>query len=162
VSYARVIVRIVLYAVFVVGLVSATAAPVAADTAPLTQFDQVANVAESKIGDPWVHFAKGPDKFDCVGFVWYAFHEKGLEDLIGGYRGVKAYYNWFQARGLASRTDPQPGDLIIWGKFEHIGIYLGGGQAISALINPYGVKIHPVTGYIHMAVKAYLHTNLQH
>lgn len=120
----------------------------------------VFQVAHSKIGDRWVHFAKGPDKFDCVGFVWYAFNQNDLQSHIGGYRGVKGYYDWFKARGLVATSNPQPGDLIIWGNFTHLGIYIGDGQAISALINPWGVKVHPVSGWIPMRVKAYLHTQL--
>ena len=54
----------------------------------------------------------------------------------------------------------QPGDLIVWGANKHIGIYLGGGMAISTLINPHGVSIHPVLGYLGMPVKAYLHVQL--
>ena len=59
------------------------------------------------------------------------------------------------------RATALPGDLIVWGRNKHIGIYLGDGMAISALINPYGVKVHRVTGYIGMRVKAYLHVKLE-
>jgi hypothetical protein len=41
-----------------------------------------------------------------------------------------------------------------------MGIYIGGGMAVSALVNPYGVKVHPVTGYLGMRLKAYLHVNI--
>ncbi len=158
-GFARAVARISLPVALLLGLVLATAAPVAASE-PKSEYDRVVEVAMSKIGAPWVHYAKGPDKFDCVGFVWYAFHENGLQDRIGGRRGVRAYYNWFKERGLASRSDPQPGDLVIWGDFQHIGIYLGNDMAISALINPYGVKVHPVSRWIPARVKAYLHTML--
>jgi cell wall-associated NlpC family hydrolase len=140
-------------------LIFATAAPVAA--AEGTELDRIVATATAQLGDKWVHFAKGPDRFDCVGFVFFAYDQNGLRERIGGYRGVKAYFNWFQSRGMANLTNPQPGDLIVWGRFQHIGIYLGGGMAISALVNPYGVKIHPVTGYIGMKVKAYLHTQIE-
>jgi hypothetical protein len=39
-------------------------------------------------------------------------------------------------------------------------MYIGDGKAISALINPYGVKIHPVKGYLNVGFKAYLHVNI--
>jgi cell wall-associated NlpC family hydrolase len=159
VSFARAAARLVLLASIVAGLLVGAAAPVAADeSAPATQLEQVLATAKEHLGARWVHYAKGPNVFDCVGFVFYAYNENGLKDLIGGYRGVKAYFKWFQERGLASQSNPQPGDLIVWGKFKHIGIYMGPDQAISALINPYGVSIHPIRkSWIGMAVKAYLH-----
>ncbi len=158
-GFARTVARISLPVALLLGLVLATSAPVAA-SGQTTDYDRVVDVAASKIGARWVHYAKGPDKFDCVGFVWYAFKMNDLQSHIGGYRGVKSYYNWFKERGLAATSNPQPGDLIIWGKFKHIGIYLGDGMAISALINPWGVKIHKAKGWIPMRVKAYLHTQL--
>jgi cell wall-associated NlpC family hydrolase len=157
VSVASGVARFVLLGSILASLLLATAAPVAAAG---TELDRVIATATAQRGDRWVHYAKGPDKFDCVGFVFFSFDQNGLKERIGGYRGVKGYFKWFQSRGLAGLTNPLPGDLIVWGKFQHIGIYLGNGMAISALINPYGVKIHPVTGYIGMKVKAYLHTQI--
>jgi cell wall-associated NlpC family hydrolase len=141
-------------------LTLATAGPVGAgDTA--TDYQRVYKVAKAQIGDPWKHYAKGPHKFDCVGFVWFVFAENGLKDRIGGYRGVKSYYNWFKSRGLVSKSNPKVGDLVVWGRFKHIGMYIGDGKAISALINPYGVKIHKVKGYLNVGFKAYLHVKIQ-
>ena len=61
---------------------------------------------------------------------------------------MAGYLDWFKAQGAdrASMSNPLPGDLIIWGKNKHMGIYLGDGMAISALINPYGVKVHTSDG----------------
>lgn len=42
---------------------------------------------------------------------------------------VAGYFNWFRARGLTSRSNPRPGDLIVWGDTKHIGIYVGDGKA---------------------------------
>jgi cell wall-associated NlpC family hydrolase len=135
----------------------ATAAPVAAAE---TEYESVRQLAMSKIGANWVHYAKGPNTFDCVGFVWYIYKMNDLQDRIGGYRGVKAYHNWFQERGLVSTSNPRLGDLVIWGKFKHIGMYIGDGMAISALVQPYGVKVHPVKGYLNVKFKEYLHTQI--
>jgi len=161
VALARAVARISLPLALVLGVLITNAAPAAAasSTTP-SQFAEVFDLAKTKIGDPWVHYAKGPAKFDCVGFVWFIFHSNDLQDKIGGTRGVQGYYDWFKARGLVSKTDPQPGDLIIWGNFQHIGMYIGNGQAISALINPWGVKIHPVKGWLNVPFSYYLHTHL--
>lgn len=153
--------RISLSVALLVGLILVSAGPVAAGAGVPSEYDRVVATAKSKIGAKWVHYARGPEQFDCVGFVWFAFKQNDLQSKIGGYRGVKSYYNWFRERGLVSTSNPRPGDLVIWGRFKHIGLYLGDGQAISALVNPYGVKVHPVKGYINMSVKAYLRTNLE-
>ncbi len=118
-----------------------TAAPVAAAD-PETK--RVVSVAKNQIGDPWVWGKIGPDKFDCVGLVYYSFRQAGLATRIGGYRGVKGYRDWFADRGRVSRSNGRRGDLVIWGNNQHIGIYLGRGRAISALTS--GVKIHGLHG----------------
>ena len=134
-------------------------APVATATGS-TEYDMIYNTAHSKLGDQWVFRGRGPSVFDCSGLVWYAFHQNALQDRIGGYRSVAGYYKWFRARGLVSRSNPQIGDLIVWGRNQHIGIYIGNGLAISTLVTRSGVSIHPVTGYLGIRVKAYLHTQI--
>lgn len=153
---------IVILALALTALVGA-AAPVAADEAPpQTELQMVVDAATAQLGAHWSFAAVGPNQFDCSGLVTFAYKSTGLLDRIGGKRRtVEGYYNWFNKRHLADLDNPLPGDLIVWGKNQHIGMYLGDGMAISALINPYGVKIHKVTGYIHMKLKAYLHVNLE-
>ena len=156
-ALARVVSRVSLPITLLLGLIMSTAAPVAAAG---TEYDRVYSLAESKLGANWVHYAKGPNTFDCVGFVWYIYKMNDLQDRIGGYRGVGAYLSWFRERGLASTSNPKLGDLIIWGANKHIGMYIGNGMAISALVQPYGVKIHPVKGYLNVKFKTYLHTRI--
>jgi len=160
VARARAVARILLPLAIVIGVLMTNVAPAAASTSPNDDFSKVFGLAKTKIGDPWVHYAKGPNRFDCVGFVWYIYHEYDLQSHIGGYRGVKSYYNWFRSRGLVSKSNPQVGDLIIWGRVKHIGMYIGDGKAISALVKPYNVKIHPVKGWLNVGFKYYLHTHL--
>ncbi len=156
--FARAVARISIPLVLVLGLMFSVA-PVAA-SGGTTEFQQIFASGRAKLGAPWVHYAKGPNKFDCVGFVWWTFAQHGLKDRIGGNRGVRSYYSWFRARGQVSRSNPRPGDLVIWGDFKHIGMYVGDGKAISALVNPYGVKVHPVKGYLNVPFRYYLHTRI--
>jgi cell wall-associated NlpC family hydrolase len=160
VAVARAVARITLPLALVLGVLLANVAPAAASTSPQSDFQKIFSLAKTKIGDPWVHYAKGPNRFDCVGYVWYIYHYFNLQTDIGGYRGVKGYYDWFRARGAVSRDNPKPGDLIIWGNFQHVGMYVGNGYAISALINPWGVKIHPVKGWLNESFRYYLHVHL--
>ena len=151
--------RVGLIAIFVMALVQIMS-PVAAAATPKTEYDLVYATAYSKLGDQWKFRATGPNLFDCSGLVWYAFHENNLQDRIGGYRSVAGYFNWFKARGLVSRDNPRLGDLVVWGANQHIGIYVGGGNAISTLVTKSGVSINPVKGYLGIRFKAYLHTQI--
>ena len=72
------------------------------------------------------------------------------------------YYRWFKNRGLLAGRG-HVGDLVWWkknGTIKHIGIYIGGGYAVSALVNPWGVRKHTVRG-IHMRLAAYGHVRLE-
>ena len=131
-----------------------------APTAAASERDLVRTIARNQIGDRFLLGADGPNRFDCSGLVSFAYSRAGLLDRIGGYRRAAGYLQWFRERGRVSRYNPRPGDLVVWGRAEHIGIYLGSGKAISALVNPYGVRVHPVKGYINLPFKAYLHVRL--
>jgi cell wall-associated NlpC family hydrolase len=161
VASASAVARFVLLASILVGLLIVNVSPVAATGS--SQADRVTAVALNQRGDPWRHYAKGPDKFDCVGLLLFAYNQNGLKDKIGGYRSPGGYYNWFRDRGLVTQdmSKARPGDLIIWGRNQHAGIYLGDGMAVSALINPYGVSKHKVYGYIGMKVKGFLRVNIE-
>ena len=135
-------------------------APTVGAVTPPTEYDLVYATARAQLGDRWQHRAKGPNRFDCSGLVWYAFHANNLHDRIGGYRSVAGYFTWFRNLGLVSRADPPVGDLVVWGSNQHIGIYIGDGKAISTLTTRRGVTIHPVFGYLGVRFKAYLHTQI--
>jgi len=101
------------------------------------------------LGVPYKLGTEGPDKFDCSGFLFRVFSDVGQLPRIGGSRLLaRGYMRWFVSRGLFTRDvdKAEPGDLVVWDMGEHIGIYLGGGKAISALVNPYGITIHTLHG----------------
>ncbi len=139
-------------------LAPSTAAPVAA-ASPKTEAQQIIAIAKKQLGDPWVHGATGPRAFDCSGLVIYAYRKAGDSKVIGKgkYRSARALYRYFKARGLADRKNPKPGDLVIWGRGTHVGIYIGNGKAISTLTR--GVKIHKVHA-VTARFTAYLHTGM--
>jgi hypothetical protein len=116
-------------------------------------------IAKSKLGARWVYGAAGPGAFDCSGLVIYSFSKAGVASIIGSgrARSARALYAWFRDRGLASATDGQPGDLVIWGGGTHVGIYLGNGMAISTLLN--GVRIHSIRATT-ARFTAFLHTGI--
>ena len=153
---ARAFIPALLAGAVLIGLAPVT--PVAAAT-PTTEAQQIIQIAKAQIGDPWRYGATGPYAFDCSGLVIYAFKAAGDYAAIGSgnYRSARAMYDWFRNRGLASRTNPKPGDLVVWGSGSHIGIYIGSGMAISTLTS--GVKVHGVFA-VTASFTAYLHTGM--
>jgi peptidoglycan DL-endopeptidase CwlO len=124
-----------------------------------TEANQVIQIAKAQLGDPWRYGATGPYAFDCSGLVIYAYKSAGDLALIGNgnYRSASALYAYFRDRGRTSRTTATPGDLVVWGGGSHIGIYLGGGMAISTLNS--GVRIHAVNA-LTAPFTAYLRTGI--
>ena len=124
-----------------------------------SQRARIVQIAESHIGAVYKFGAEGMQAFDCSGLVFRVFKEAGLVSKISGIRrGAKGYYHWFRKRGLASRSNPKPGDLVIWHRGKHIGIYVGDGQVVSALNKKYGVRktgisfVSGFTTYLHVRI----------
>ena len=120
--------------------------------------EAVIAAARDYLGHGYQLGAEGPKQFDCSGFVYRAFLDTGELPRIGGMRlRAVGYLRWFIARGQFTRDvdKAERGDLVVWDRGEHIGIYLGDGKAISALIDPYGVSVHSLRG-LHMPVDYFL------
>jgi cell wall-associated NlpC family hydrolase len=124
-----------------------------------TEAQQIIRIARTTLGRPWRYGANGPRAFDCSGMVIYAFKRAGDGRAVanGHLRSARALYHWYKSRGLASRSNPKIGDLVIWGRGTHVGIYVGHGKAISTLTR--GVKIHRVRA-VTASFTAYLHTGM--
>jgi cell wall-associated NlpC family hydrolase len=124
-----------------------------------TEAQQIVAIAKAQRGDPWRYGASGPSAFDCSGLVTYAYKKAGDGRAIraGTLRSARSIYLYFKSRGKASRTNPKLGDLVVWGRGSHIGIYIGNGKAISTLRN--GVRIHGVHA-VSARFTAYLHTGM--
>jgi len=124
-----------------------------------TEAQQIIAIAKAQRGDPWRYGAAGPRAFDCSGLVIYAFRKAGDGSVVraGHLRSARSLYLYFKSHGKASRTNPKVGDLVVWGRGSHIGIYIGNGKAISTLRN--GVRIHRVNA-LTARFTAYLHTGM--
>ena len=85
------------------------------------------SVAQSKIGCPYVWGAKGPNSFDCSGFVYWCLNQVGVRQSYltsSGWRNVGKYQK------ITSFGSLQAGDIIV--VKGHVGIVAGGGQVIDA------------------------------
>ena len=138
----------------------AAAAPVAQSkpaAATPTLAERVIADAMRHLGAPYVWGSSGPSTFDCSGLVYRVFADNGLAGLIHDSHSAYEQYAIYRARGLASRSGGEPGDLVVYGGGSHIGIYLGDGRVISALVQ--GVRITGVYA-LTTPFTAFLHTDL--
>ena len=127
----------------------------------MSESQRVIRYARTHLGARFRIGTEGGRYFDCSGLVYRVYAQAHLLRKIGGGRKLAAgYYRWFRSRGLVSRSHPRPGDLVWWtkhGQIEHMGIYVGGGRAISALTT--GVKRHHLRS-ISVKFKAFGHVRL--
>lgn len=156
---------LVLGVIGILSVFSLQPAPALADsaqaaTAPTPAALRVIVAARTHIGAAYRAGTDGPRTFDCSGLVFRAFKEAGEAHVLGGVRRTAAgYQHRFEAQGQASRRGGQPGDLVIYARGGHIGIYLGHGKVISALTS--GVKVHGLRR-LNIPFTEFLHTHLSH
>lgn len=84
------------------------------------------SIASSKIGSPYVWGAKGPNSFDCSGFVYWCLNQAGVET---SYMTSSGWRNPGRFKKV-SMGELQPGDIVV--VRGHVGIYAGGGSVIDA------------------------------
>lgn len=85
------------------------------------------SVAKSKLGSPYVWGAKGPNAFDCSGFVYWCLNQVGVNQSYitsSGWRNVGRYTR------INNFSDIQAGDIVVVS--GHVGIAAGGGTVIDA------------------------------
>lgn len=60
-----------------------------------------------------------PNAFDCSSYTWWVFKQNGINIP----RTVRD-----QRTVVTPVTDPQPGDLVFYNNWYHVGIYAGNGM----------------------------------
>ena len=84
------------------------------------------SIASSKIGSPYVCGAKGPNSFDCSGFVYWCLNQAGVGT---SYMTSSGWRNPGRFKKV-SMGELQAGDIVV--VRGHVGIYAGGGSVIDA------------------------------
>ena len=85
------------------------------------------NMAASKVGSPYVWGAKGPNSFDCSGFVYWCLNRVGIRQSYltsSGWRSIGKY------KKITRYDDVQAGDIIV--EKGHMGIVAENGKVIDA------------------------------
>lgn len=85
------------------------------------------SIASSKLGCPYVWGAKGPNSFDCSGFVYYCLNQAGVNQ---SYITSSGWRNPGRYQRVSNFNDIQAGDIVVVN--GHVGIAAGGGTVIDA------------------------------
>lgn len=102
--------------------------------------------AQDGIGGAYVWGGESYKAWDCSGFVSYVFAQSGIS---------LTSYTFEMKNELAPTSNPQPGDIVFTNGFNHVGIYVGNGQMISALNPSQGTQLTSVDGGGMMPVDGY-------
>lgn len=102
-------------------------------TANKTGVEKLVALAESKIGSKYVRGAKGPNTFDCSGFVYWCVKNSGVSL---SYMTSVAWRTTSRFQRITSMGSIQRGDVLVFSgetsSTGHVGIYIGGGKMIDA------------------------------
>ena len=107
---------------------------------------EVVSTALDGQGGAYVWGGKSYKAWDCSGFVSYVLKQHGVN--------VTAYTKAMENE-LRPTSTPQPGDVVFTNGYNHVGIYLGNGQMISALNPSQGTQVTSVDGGGYMPVDGY-------
>ncbi len=98
-------------------------------------------VALTRIGDPYVWGATGPDSFDCSGLVQWAYKQVGVSV-------PRTSQQQAQGGTPVDPADMRPGDVItFYDDASHVGIYAGDGMMLHASTFGVPVKIQAVDSF---------------
>ncbi|NEW41723.1 C40 family peptidase [Nocardia cyriacigeorgica] len=87
----------------------------------------------TRVGDPYVWGATGPDQFDCSGLVQWAFKQVGKD--VPRTSSAQASYGT-----PVPKDDLRPGDVVFfYPDITHVGIYAGNGLMLHA--STFGVPV---------------------
>jgi peptidoglycan DL-endopeptidase CwlO len=81
--------------------------------------------AYAQVGKMYLFGAAGPDQFDCSGLTQAAWKQAGI------YLPHNAAQQ-HQRTSKVTRSQLQPGDLVYYNGFGHVGLYIGNNQIIHA------------------------------
>jgi cell wall-associated NlpC family hydrolase len=100
---------------------------------------QAVAIAEQYLGVPYVWGGASPDGFDCSGLVMYVYAQLGVSLPHNA-------YEQYLALPHVPTSDLEPGDLVFFNGFGHVGIYIGGGMIIHAPHTGTVVQISSISG----------------
>jgi peptidoglycan DL-endopeptidase CwlO len=103
--------------------------------------------ALSRVGDPYVWGAAGPNAFDCSGLVMWAYAQVGIS--LPHFSGAQ-----FADTTQISMSDLEPGDLVFPADpGQHVAMYIGGGMIVQAPFTGEDVQVVPLSSFFVLATR---------
>lgn len=114
-----------------------------------TKAEKVIKAAKSKLGCEYILGDRGPDTFDCSGFIYWCLRQAGVSCTRLNAAGFSNKTSWTK---ITSIDDLQKGDLIFFksdesSRVNHCGIYVGSGDMIDASSSYGKVVRRPLSSY---------------
>jgi peptidoglycan DL-endopeptidase CwlO len=101
--------------------------------------------AESRVGDPYVYGASGPNAFDCSGLVMWAYAQVGIS--LPHFSGAQ-----YADTTHISMSQLEPGDLVFPADpGQHVAMYVGGGMIVQAPYTGADVQVIPLSSFFVLA-----------
>ncbi|WP_433299851.1 NlpC/P60 family protein [Actinoplanes sp. CA-030573] len=106
---------------------------------------QALTFALAQRGDPYVWSEEGPDKYDCSGLMYAAYHSVGFP-----LTRVSRDQYWQTRNKVVDRYSLLPGDLLFfsysnsWRGIHHVAMYAGDGMMVEAPRTGLNVRLVPV------------------
>ncbi|MBO0856114.1 MAG: C40 family peptidase, partial [Nocardia sp.] len=105
--------------------------------------------ALTRVGDPYVWGATGPDQFDCSGLVQWAFHHVGINL-------PRTSEQQATVGTPVSKDQLQPGDVVFfYSDISHVGIYAGNGNILHASTFGVPVKVQSMASFPFNSARRY-------
>jgi peptidoglycan DL-endopeptidase CwlO len=106
------------------------------ETLPAPGEEAVA-IALRFLGTPYSWAGASPSGFDCSGFVMYVYGRLGVA------LPHSSSMLWEEGRAV-TRRELEPGDVVFFNGFSHVGIYMGGGRFVHS---PHGGDVVKVSRF---------------
>jgi cell wall-associated NlpC family hydrolase len=102
----------------------------------------VASYAVQFVGHPYVYGGASPGAFDCSGLVQYVYAQYGVSLP----HNAAAQYNTAYGAVVPSINNLAPGDMVFFAGtagpgITHVGLYIGGGRFVHAMMPGLGVQV---------------------
>lgn len=99
-----------------------------------SRINKFISAANAKVGCEYVLGDRGPNTFDCSGFVWYCLKQAGVSTTRLNAAGYSGKSDWKEIKSFGS---VQRGDILFFrsdesSRVSHTGIYIGNGMMIDA------------------------------
>lgn len=101
--------------------------------------------ALSRVGDPYVWGASGPNAFDCSGLVMWSYAQVGIS--LPHFSGAQ-----YSDTTHISMADLEPGDLVFPSDpSQHVAMYIGNGEIVQAPHTGADVQVVPLSSFFTLA-----------